>query len=169
MLRSILLNRCMALFAVVGLTILGVTGVANASEQAPRHCVTVVDKIPGQHGISRVVSNQCSSSLAPLAVPADKVLLVTFYGDINYGGSHDDVYGDSGPCDSSGYGLSDLGDVIDDVDGISSYIIGNDCNSQQYWTDTDYDGDSTTNANDCPWVGETWNDNLYSMKLWHSS
>lgn len=169
MLRSNSLKRCMALCAAVVLTMFGVVGVANATAiRTPKHCITVVEKIPGQHGKSRVVSNRCSTSTEPLFAPASDVLLVTFYQDAVYGGDHDDVYGSSGPCDSEGYGLSDLSDASDNVSGISSYIYGNDCNDQTYWTDTDYSGASNGNLNDCPYVGDTWNDNLYSMKLRHS-
>jgi hypothetical protein len=32
----------------------------------------------------------------------------------------------------------------------------------------DFEDARKSNRNDSPWVGTTWNDHLYSMKLWHS-
>ena len=100
--------------------------------------------------------------------PALGTQLVTFYAGINYGIPFQAVEGDDGPCDGEGYGLPELEGLNGNIGGVSSYIISNDCNDQVYYYEEDYEGDRTSNLNDCTWVGERWNDHLYSMALWHS-
>ena len=151
------------------LTLFSATTVANASGvAAPENCRILIEKIPGKPGESREVSRVCSSDAAALMrQPALGVVLVTFYAGVNYGTPFRQVEG-SDPCDGEGYGLPELEGLNDEIGGVSSYIIGNDCNDQIYYYEEDYEGDRTSNLNDSPWVGEPWNDHLYSMALWHS-
>lgn len=57
---------CIA-FCFATLTLFSSTAVANASSaDAPESCRTLVKKIPGQHGKTRVVSTECSSNVESL-------------------------------------------------------------------------------------------------------
>lgn len=162
-------RTCMA-FCFATLTLFSSTAVANASSVDPQEsCRILIEKIPGQPGKSREVSRVCSSDEeALMRRPALGTKLVTFYAGVNYGTPFRQVEGDDGPCDGEGYGLPELENLNDDIGGVSSYIISNDCNDQIYYYEEDYEGDRTSNLNDCTWVGEPWNDHLYSMALWHS-
>jgi hypothetical protein len=135
--------------------------------------LTVVERIkPGQPE-TRVVSRTCSNrhaagSVLPegVAVPALLTLLVTFFQDLNYVGAWDTVGGQSGPCDSSGYGFSNLSLVNFNVDGISSYQLNNNCHVADYWTSTGYTGTKRSGyRGNNRYVGASWNDNLLSMKV----
>jgi len=165
------MSRTKRSFVVLGVTTLALFSSTAGAGATPGvvsepSCVTVVKKVPGKNK-TEVVSNQCSADPSSLRRPTDSNLLVTFYADANYGIPFSEVRADDGPCDSEGYGLSDLDDINDEI-GISSYIIGSDCNEQIYYDDTDFDGSASGHLNDNPWVGEPWNDNLLSMQLWHS-
>lgn len=162
-------RTCIA-FCFATLTLFSSTAFANASEaDAPESCRILIEKIPGQYGKSREVSRVCSTDAESLMRrTALGTKLVTFYADVGYGIPFMSVEGDDGACDGEGYGLPELEGLNNSIGGVSSYIISNDCNDQVYYYDEDYEGDRTSNLNDCYWVGEPWNDHLYSMALWHS-
>ncbi|MBM7772660.1 hypothetical protein JOD54_002864 [Actinokineospora baliensis] len=156
-----------ATLALAG-TATAATATTAASTKAKESCRTLIEKIPGKQGESRVVLRQCAVDPATLRVPVEGTKLITFYADINYGIPFEEVYGDDGACDAEGYAMPELENLNDRIGGVSSYIISNDCNDQIYYYDEDYEGARNSNRNDSPWVGATWNDHLYSIKLWHS-
>ena len=165
-------RHTMSGLAVMVLVTLAVLVGAPAAEATPvpsggKHCVTIIEKVPGQGSKSRVVSNDCTTGSTSLAVPADSVPLITFWQNDNYSGWSNTVYGKSGPCDSEGYGMSDLSVVQINVDGISSYTYDSNCDEQRYYDGLYYGGDWRTNFLDQPYVGDLWNDNLWSMQVWN--
>jgi hypothetical protein len=117
--------------AVTALAILGAIAVPATATTIPAtkvkdvgYCTTLLGgpKL-NSHIISRHCSNDPSArSLIPLS---GYTALITFFEDANYVGYYDTVYGQYGPCDSSGYGFSDLTGVEYDVNGISSYYYYN--------------------------------------------
>jgi hypothetical protein len=113
-----------------------------------------------------VVSQTCSDNPADAKAPAATVILATFFEDANYIGYNDNVSGKNGPCDASGYGISDLASVELNVNGISSYYYFNNCNTQRLYSDTYYGGNQAVNYGDNANVGQKFNDNLWSMRLW---
>lgn len=143
-----------------------------SKSQFATHCTTVIERINPNQAASRIVSQQCSDdpNAAILKPSATDTMLVTFFRDANFQPQNqntDTIYGTSGPCDSTGYAISDLSysnDVV--VGGISSYYYWNNCTSQIYWNGLYETGASKSNTDDCAYVGNTWNDVVYSMKLW---
>lgn len=96
-----------------------------------QYCYTLIRKIHPPQPASRVVSRKCSfrhmpGSMLPLGVTPDRseARLVIFYENKDFNefaaGLNNEVYGDNGPCDATGYGLSDLRIENGKVNGISS-------------------------------------------------
>jgi hypothetical protein len=159
-----------AALAVVAAT----TAFSPATARHPvthRYCAVVVDKAPSRHHASRVVTRACADSpeAAPLRTArADNTLLVTVYQDANYGGAQTSIYGRGGPCDSSGYSLNDTGGANSAVNGISSYRLFSNCNKSAVFTGTGGSGTgSGVLGGDQSYVGDAWNDNVNSMKVWN--
>jgi hypothetical protein len=158
--------------------------VAASGRQAAtyKYCYTVIAKIDPPKPASRVVSRGCSSqhaagSVLPqgVTIPATEAPLVTFYQNEGFTGSSDTIYGDNGPCDASGYGLSDLTYENDWViGGISAYQTHSSCWGQKYWNHTSGWSPYTTpcktftNSWEVSYVGAACNDDLYSMWLWNN-
>lgn len=89
-----------------------------------------------------------------------------FYPDGGYQGDPEEVYGDDGPCDATGYGLSDTSDILDGE--ISSYTLHSSCYEHDLFTETDYEGTASTLLyGSQTQVPSTWNDNLNSMWLYN--
>ncbi|MBE8524833.1 hypothetical protein ILP97_46410 [Amycolatopsis sp. H6(2020)] len=160
--KKICISLGFAALALLG----SVTSAHAAGANGPKSCVTTIKKIPGQHGKSEVVSQTCSADLTLLRKSPRDVTLVTFYADINYGIPFQEVVA-SEPCDSEGWQLPHLARLNSNIGGVSSYIHGNDCDDQIYYYEENYSGARSSHRYDNPWVGATWNDHLYSMKLWH--
>src|SRR5207249_4781821 len=123
----------------------------------PSYCRIVIAKLQPGETTSRVLSQQCSNQ--PLAIsstqtqllmatshmqplqptlplqvgcPLFSTHLMRWWADIQYSGSFTDVCGRSGPCDSSGYGFSYVGDSWNDR--ISSFQVFNHCTyTRAYW------------------------------------
>lgn len=70
---------------------------------------------------------------------------------------------------NEGWVMPELEDLNDRVDGVSSYIHNNDCNTQIYYYEEDFEGARKSWRNDNPWVGQEWDNHVYSMKMWHES
>ena len=116
----------------------------QAETPQARYCVTVIDRLqPGQKD-SKVLSRTCSAdpAAAPRAGLTSSDLLAKFWSDVDYKGDWDEVYGDDGPCDGTGYGFSDVTDIFDGE--ISSYELFSGCHESELFTDTDYEGNHTT-------------------------
>jgi hypothetical protein len=149
---------------------------ASAPAANGHYCVTVIEKIHPPAPDSRIVSHKCANSpnSPALATPDARTVLVRFYRDADYSPSYeyiDTIKGRNGPCDASGYGLPDLTRANNDiVKGISSYIYYNSCDAQEYWNGLYYGrfgGYPHNNYGVNPYVGDTWNDHVYSMRLWN--
>ena len=121
--------------------------------------------IPGSSHAT-VASEKCASGPADFAPQsADGTLLATFFQDANYGGYSIGLIGGSGPCDSLGYNWDDLTYPNDEVNGITSYQVFNDCGTTDiYWglNENDFCG---THTGSVPNIGSYCNDHLYSMFL----
>lgn len=174
------LLRLIAVVATSAGVIVGTTATARAATPTPsptppsatgkqiQYCTTL---LMGPKNDSREASRTCSTdrSAAKLLAPATYTALVTFFEDANYVGYYDTIYGQYGPCDAAGYGFSDLSGAEFAVNGISSYYYFNSCNTQGLYTGTYYGGvASNTLYGDRAYVGDTWNDNTYSMRVWHT-
>ena len=159
--------RLLGLSATLALTtVTTTTGFAPAVHRAgaPRACAVVADH-------HRVLSRTCADSAdAPAlrAVRADNTLLVTLYQDAGFEGQQTSLYGRSGSCDSQGYSFGDLTDANSQVNGVSSYRVYNNCGASSTFTGTGFSGQgSGVNHGDQGYVGDQWNDNVYSMKVWN--
>jgi hypothetical protein len=176
-----MLKRAFA--ALVGVSLLAPILAAGTATAAPvgngtgqqagakRHCITVVDRIQPRGPQVRVVSKQCTDDpiAQPLALPRAEYLIATFYEDSGFQGASDEVWGDEGPCDSVGYGFSDLSDVLDGWvwdGGISSFTLNSGCNASLIYDDYNFTGNSTGTGPVVPFVGQSFNDNIYSMRTW---
>lgn len=77
-----------------------------------------------------------SPALVPAQTQASTVPLAELYADTNYGGKSFIVYGNQGPCDASGYTISDSTTPNTTVGGISSFRAYNNCNNQKLYNQT---------------------------------
>lgn len=169
------LVRLGAAVACCGIAATFAAPAATAQDHLAKYCYTEVARIHPHSPETRVVSQTCSNGHLPNSVlpdnikqPSTKTLLVTFFEDEDYLGAWDTVGGDSGTCDSSGYGLSDLTLANFNVNGISSYRLNGKCTIASYWNQTNYQGQGRINyRGDNFFVGAPWNDDLYSMKVWN--
>lgn len=155
-----------AALVVVVATLAAAVAVAAPAQAAPTktQCVTVISKPgPGQ-ATSAIVSHSCAEVPADQqqlpAMPMGGTLLVTFYEDIDYGGSESLIYGDSGTCDSSGYGISDMSGVQAETGGVSSYRLFGACTISEKFSGVLFTGTSSGLiwGQNQPWVGAQWND-----------
>lgn len=156
---------------------LSVVGVASAAPPSSgpvpepaqkQYCTTVLDRDPLTKE-TFVVSRECSpdKNSPILAAPTSAVALITFFEDAGWIGYHDSVWGNDGPCDSTGYGMSDLIAMNLNVAGISSYYYFNECDAQRYYYLSYYGGTaSPVRYGDRYFVEDPWNDHLYSMRVW---
>lgn len=137
-----------------------------ASRAHGRRCVVVLDKLkPGQK-VSSVVSRKCGNA-AQTAVSDQYGLLMTAYWDVGYGGDSIQFFGRQGPCDNDGYGIPVVG--YPDNDNISSFTTDNNCNFTNLWQEAFYYGQGQLYPNTyaVPYVGDTMNDDVASIRLWH--
>jgi hypothetical protein len=135
-----------------------------AEANSPKVCKTLIERTGKGGGDSRVVSTECSRDAASLRTPGD-TLIVTFYEDASYLGDQEFVY-TSAPCDNEGWVMPELEDLNDRINGVSSYIYGNDCNTQVYYYEEDFEGARKSWRHDNPWIGSEWDNHLYSMRMW---
>jgi hypothetical protein len=143
----------------------GVTQAASASTPTPQNCAVLISKAPNPQSDSPVVSTTCSAGTP--VVPAESTLLVRFYQHANYGGLNTAVYGDSGPCDSAGYRLPDLGFANALVGGISSYRVYSNCNYTKICNGLPGDNYYCSGYRcwDAAYVGDLYNDRVLQMWL----
>lgn len=93
-------------------------------------------------------------------------LLVTLFEHDFFRGRYDTLGGRFGTCDTAGYGFSDLRLANFNTGGITSYIPNGACKYTSYWNGLNYTGAARINFNGSNrFVGATWNDNMYSMKI----
>ena len=139
-----------------------------APQRAEQHCVVVLDKLQPGATSSRVVSRRCADSpeAAQLSSAADvapqaTTLLLVLYQDLNYGGPSTRIEGSAGPCDTAGYGFSNLGSWRN---RISSFKRFNWCQRVQGFDAVNYGGGSLgVWTADTSWVGASANDRIDSI------
>lgn len=179
---SALLTRPLAAGAAVALSVALPAAAAHASAvpgagaesgaKKTTYCMVVIDKLKPGQSASRVESRSCADSptASAVRVPAEDVALATFFEneDFDEGGYYTTVVGHDGTCDKSGYGLTDMTGVELAVNGITSYYVWGNCTASRLYTDTYYGGtQSPVFYGDVANVGQVFNDNFYSMKLWN--
>lgn len=137
--------------AVLWAIVLGVSIVPASAQSRPphsgelvEHCVTVIDKVrPGEHE-SRVIERHCTTNPDEAKAQAARLpvpwLLVTYWDGEFFDGDSDSIYGYSGPCDVSGYGIPDTGYLRD---RISSYRTFGTCNRSRVYKVAHYAGAMT--------------------------
>jgi hypothetical protein len=146
-----------------------------ASQTAARaeHCQIVLAKLQPGETTSRILSQQCStqpvatSNERPPVIRADcpfgSTHLMRWWADIYYSGAYTDICGWSGPCDSSGYGISYVGNAWNDR--ISSFQVFNHCYYTRAYVNANYGGDCRAYAGDTDWVGSYMNDKISSFRI----
>jgi hypothetical protein len=165
-------GRLAAAILLLGSTILGTGAPASAAATGSEYCSIVIDELrPGQQ-VSEVVSKTCASSPAvtSAAVSDQSVPLIRLYQHAGFQGEWTDIYGDEGPCDAEGYGISTT--FWNAAFGISSYRVYNACSYSMAW-DRGPGGDWDRHGWDFCWdvsyVGSEVNDRVNYINLSNSS
>jgi hypothetical protein len=135
---------------------------AHAAAATHTQCQILLAKIRPGERTSRVLSHRCVTGEQSLAAPAGSTQLMTWWEDANFQGDSTKIYGDSGPCDADGYGISWVGIFWNDR--ISSFETWNNCNYTSAFWDRDY-GHPCQNYTDyeVSYVGDNMNDNISSF------
>lgn len=134
-------------------------------------CVIVAKRILPGKPETRLGPALCEiSERRAIATAAASFVLVAFYEHAKYNttrrGRSTAILVES-LCDSVGYRMSDLRDANNKVGGVSSYTYGTaGCNDGQIFYNTNFTGSSTFVRGDCPNVGTSFNDHLWSMRAW---
>jgi hypothetical protein len=127
-------------------------------------CQIILAKLQSGEQTSRVLSSQCAQGNQQLLAPQASALLMTWYKDINYNGASTRIYGNSGPCDSAGYGIPNLGAYGSSWnDSVSSFKVWNNCYYTRAYTNINYGGTCKRYHNNVSWVGSTMNDKISSF------
>ena len=133
------------LAVLLGFGVTSTDPVAHAASAASisqaKNCAIVLAPLQPGERTSKIVFSQCAAMNQPLDVPLASTLLITVYLDDNFTGSHTSIFGDAGPCDSSGYHIDRMPTVngVNFNNDISSYKVFNNCS----WT-RDYAGNDET-------------------------
>lgn len=153
-------------------------GNASASEVAPAttHCVTQLSAPDPVTRTVTIVSRQCttdkqSSKQLNARAASASLLLIRFWETANYGNYNDSIYG-ALPCDTAGFGISDMDRFnlpFKTIHEFTSYRMFNGCNSAILYMGEDYGGTSSGWRNgDSPNVGQPYNDVWLSMRVRHA-
>lgn len=161
-----------AVLAATGTTITPAFAAPTRSDEvgvtpgSVRHCVIVLDKIRPGETTSRVRAHECAVGKLP-RIAASSTLLMTWYQYTSFGGESTRIEGYDGPCDSSGYGISDVGagwwggSWWDNR--ISSFKVYNHCNWTTYFTNVNYGGDGSASRGSERDVGDLVDNRISSM------
>ncbi|WP_394834375.1 hypothetical protein LVJ94_48535 [Pendulispora rubella] len=104
-----------------------------------RHCRVVLEKLEPGETESRVAADECVADEKDFTLnPAASTLLMIWYEHPYFGGESRAIYGNAGPCDSAGYGVSDVG--ANWYSRISSFKGFNSCNDITAFVGTKYTG-----------------------------
>ncbi|GAA4909071.1 hypothetical protein [Streptomonospora salina] len=148
------------------------TGFASAPAYADddtRHCVITLDAVAPGETSSEVVDRDCAPGeegrrLQRAATAS--TLIMTWYQDRNYAGDTADIRKSGGPCDSRGYGISDVGFLWHDE--ISSFKTWNGCTVTRAYEHSDYGGHFGHYGSDrVVYVGDHINDAISSFRTWN--
>jgi hypothetical protein len=175
------LRRRVAVLAVIG-PLVAVTAVAtfgvgraaaantsapSASAGAGRNCTMVIDKLQPGETVSKVRSYTCAAPGQPAPAPDASIeastQLMLWCVDWNWGSPCTFVYGTAGPCDATGYGISYVGNVWNDV--ISSFLVYNNCWYTRAYIDSNYGGGCQDYSGDVSYVGDFMNDRISSFRI----
>lgn len=140
------------------------TAAAGASEI---HCKVVIDKLRPGETTSRVKSSECVQGDQAPAALASEIPIITYYEHINWTGSSKTVYGSAGPCDASGYAISDVGDWWSGWwnRNISSWRYGNNCYYQNAYTGLSRTGTCAHYHGNVGYPGASMNDRISSFRV----
>lgn len=137
---------------------------ASSAAMQGKHFIILISKNPPQ-----VISAHCYTGAVP-ASALSGTLLMTIYDDADYLGSSTQIRGDSGPCDSKGYGIADLDSWTPGSwrNEVSSFKTWNGCYVVNAYTYPDCGGIEQTYNGDTHWVGDRMNDDIDSFTV-HST
>jgi hypothetical protein len=132
-------------------------------------CQAVIEKVRPGETYSRVKSEECVEEGQTLVAPAADIPILTVYEHINYGGRGKVFYGDQGPCDASGYRISNLGSLGLNAGwwnrNVSSFRYGSGCYYQNAYDDVVLQGYCWHFQGNVPWVGASANDTISSFRV----
>jgi hypothetical protein len=161
----------MALLAMVPGVADAAVGV-RATEVLTKHCTAQVESQAKTRELV-IVAHACSTGTQKDAVRAAiddcgcGTLLVTYYQNVGLTGYDEDIYGDAGTCDNSGYGFRDLTAVNSAVNGISSFQMYGLCRVADVCK---YAGFGTCSSpfygQRQTYIGAAYNDNVRSGWVW---
>jgi hypothetical protein len=151
----------------------GAMTVAARSRQRPGeagiHCQVVLDKLRPGDTSSRVLSSRCARAGQTLVAPRASVPILTIYENLNYGGRSKTFYGGAGPCDASGYAISDVGGIPLHPSWwrtrVSSLYYGNNCIYQNGYTGFNRTGTCAHYDHNTGYVGASMNDRIVSFRV----
>lgn len=133
------------------------------------YCAMVIEKLkPGERTSKVVHEATCGADRAAvksqLGLAASGTLLMTWCENINcYLGWGTDIYGNDGPCDGQGYGISYVGWGFNDA--ISAFLVYNSCDNTWAFDHENYGGDMQSYYGNVMWVGYYMNDRISSFKI----
>ncbi len=142
------------------LGLVGGPGAARAQAAAPPStCILLLeDAAPGTHTLTAV--ERCGDARSLAAAAADRVQLMSWYSEVDYGGWRESIYGKAGPCNQAGYRLDTSGYWSRNL---SSYRVYDPC----WWSSmTNDQGEESLRQGDVSYVGASFNDNVASMRVW---
>ncbi|MFI6709096.1 hypothetical protein ACIBF7_21850 [Nonomuraea sp. NPDC050478] len=169
-------SRSIAALALVACGVAAAPAAAASTESpAPtRSCSVLLEPIKPGETFSRVVKEVCAdtiekadqAALGGTRTAAEATLLLEAADNINQGLPRYRWWGYSGPCDTAGYGIRDLGVMWNDR--ISSWRQGHSrCNYLNVWEHNSYQGAKRYwhNWTKVDYVGDAWNDRISSMHI----
>ncbi|RSN60678.1 hypothetical protein DMH01_15460 [Amycolatopsis sp. WAC 04182] len=146
------------------------TSIASEME-AGKSCAVELSKVKPGSPDAKIQRYACADTQEKAAamLPADirRVGLAVFYEHSYQSGRSYGVYGDS-PCDSAGWGFSDLNDINNQI-GISSYETFNACNAQIVYKQVRYGGLCGFYNGFKQNISVACNDQVRSMKVYAAS
>lgn len=128
------------LMVMLGFVVFSAAPAAHAASlSATRQCAVVLARLQPGEQTSRVLFSQCVQGNQPLVVPLTSTLLTTVYLGDNFTGSHTSIFGNAGPCDSTGYHIDRMPSGFNN--DISSYKVFNNCAFTRDYAGNDESGD----------------------------
>lgn len=96
-----------------------------ASTIQTRHCAVVLAPLQAGEQASRVLSWQCVQGNQLVTVPDTSTLLMTLFSKPNFTGTATQIFGNAGPCASTGYAFSTI--PVSFNSSPFSYTVSNQC------------------------------------------
>lgn len=156
--------------AVTGLVMAVAPNPALAAPKGPEspYCAIVVESLKSGEQTSKVREATCGADRVAvksrLGLTASGTLLMTWCQNANcYLGWGTDIYGNDGPCDGQGYGISYVGWTFNDE--ISAWMVYNSCNYTWAFEHENYGGDWQSYYGNVSYCGGYMNDRISSFKI----